>query len=237
MAIISITTTQNIELNYDLASVGERLVAQIIDLLIIGGYWILIALIFSSANFPFVLDFIIALPMFIYSPVCETFFNGQSVGKRVMEIKVISLSGNPASIGQYLIRWMFRVVDIVLGFGAVAVIAVAISKKQQRVGDMVAGTIMVKTKPRANLGQTLYMPVLDESYQVVYPEVINLRDSDMQLVKEVILNVRKSNNYMIAWQTVRKLEEVLNITNRYSDPLTFLHVILTDYNHLTGMEK
>jgi len=237
MAVISITTTQNIELQYDLASVGERLVAQIVDLLIIGGYWILIALIFSSAQFPFVIDFFISLPMFIYSPVCEIFFNGQSVGKRVMDIKVISLNGNRASVGQYLIRRMFRVVDILIGFGAVAVIAVAASKKQQRIGDMVAGTIMVKIKPRTGLAHTLYMPVLDESYQVVYPEVINLRDSDMQLVKEVILNVRKSNNHMIAWQTVHKLEEVLNITNRYSDPLTFLHVILTDYNHLTSMEK
>jgi hypothetical protein len=45
------------------------------------------------------------------------------------------------------------------------------------------------------------VPVAETSYNVTYPEVINLRDSDMQLIKEVILNVRKSGNPMLAWQT------------------------------------
>ncbi|CAN5307301.1 RDD family protein [soil metagenome] len=237
MAVISITTTQNIELEYELASVGDRIVARILDLLIMIGYMIVISLVFSFAsdfNFFYFLAF---LPILVYSLVSEIFFNGQTVGKRVMNIKVISLNGNQASFGQYLIRWLFRLVDMSIGGGVIATIAVALSQKHQRIGDMVAGTIVVNTRPRYAFQQTLYVPVPDTAYTVTYPEVINLRDSDMQLIKEVILNVRKSNNNMLAWQTAEKLKSVLTITNHYDDPIHFLQVILTDYNHLASQEK
>src|SRR5581483_5801018 len=117
MAVISITTTQNIELEYDLASLGERIVATIIDLVIIFAYFIVIAMIenfgdmFSSTSAAIV-NLLLFLPVTFYSLLSETFLNGQSVGKRVMGIKVISLNGNQASFAQYLIRWLFRLVDL-----------------------------------------------------------------------------------------------------------------------------
>ncbi|QEC66246.1 RDD family protein [Panacibacter ginsenosidivorans] len=236
MAVISITTTQNIEIGYDLASVGERIVACIIDLVIFVAWFIITSLIFSYADFSW-LNVFINLPIAFYSLLSETFLNGQSVGKKVMGIKVISLNGSQASFSQYLIRWLFRLVDIWIGSGVIAVIMVAATEKHQRIGDLIAGTTLVKTKARSNIEQTLYVPVAETSYNVTYPEVINLRDSDMQLIKEVILNVRKSGNPMLAWQTVEKLESVLHIKNQYGDPMNFLYVLLSDYNHLAAQER
>lgn len=240
MAVISITTTQNIELEYDLASLGERMVAGIIDLVIIVGYMIVVNLFVSFSgslsfnNFSWVIYFIIFLPVNFYSLLSETFLNGQSVGKRVMGIKVVSLNGKQPSFGQYLIRWLFRLIDIWVSFFVLAVIMVAITEKHQRLGDIVAGTAVVKTKPRTGMQQTLYMPVAETNYVANYPEVVQLSDSDMQLVKEVLISVQKSGNNLLAYQTMEKIESVLKIKSRHEDPVNFLYALLSDYNHLTS---
>ncbi|HEY6975620.1 MAG TPA: RDD family protein, partial [Chitinophagaceae bacterium] len=95
MAVISITTSQNIELEYDLASLGERIVATIIDLVILVGYVIIIGMFTNLSNgldykYGWVYLFLF-LPVTFYSLLCETFLNGQSVGKKVMGVKVVSL--------------------------------------------------------------------------------------------------------------------------------------------------
>jgi hypothetical protein len=116
----------------------------------------------------------------------------------------------------------------------VALIAVAATAKHQRLGDIIAGTTLVKTRPRTTIQQTLYMPVAETSYQAIYPEVINLNDSDVQVVKEVIINVQRGGNIMLAWQAKEKIEEVLHIKSRHDEPLNFLYAVLTDYNHLAA---
>lgn len=237
MAVISITTTQNIELEYELAGIGERIVATIIDIVIILGYFIIIN-VFGSLTYENTLFWILfGLPVTFYSLISELVLNGQTVGKKVMGIKVISLNGNHASFSQYIIRWMFRLADLWFSFFLVGTISIATTEKHQRLGDLVAGTTLIRIKPRNTIEQTLYVPTAQTNYNVTYPEVINLRDTDMQLIKEVIINVRKSGNNMLAWQTTEKLEKLLHIKNQYDDPLNFLYVILSDYNHLAAQEK
>jgi hypothetical protein len=160
--------------------------------------------------------------------------NGQSPGKRVMNIKVISLNGLQPSFGQYLNRWLFRLIDFSFSSGLVALIMVAVTEKKQRLGDLVAGTILVKTKLRTQLHQTIYQPFSTDAYQVTYPEVINLKDHDMQLIKEVIITVSRTGNSMLALQAQQKIEQVLHIYSKETAPITFLQVILTDYNYVTA---
>jgi uncharacterized RDD family membrane protein YckC len=240
MAVISITTTQNIELEYDLASLGERMVAAIVDIVILTGYIILIELFgtFSSSLFTsdlgWIAFFLILLPVTFYSLLSETYLNGQSVGKKVMGIKVISLSGSQPAFSQYLIRWLFRIVDLWSSGFVLGTVMVAATEKHQRLGDLVAGTTLVKTRPRTAVSQTLYMPVVETNYVANYPEVTQLSDSDMQLVKDVLINVQKSHNTMLAVQTMNKIEDVLKIRSRHEDPVSFLYALLSDYNHLTS---
>lgn len=239
MSVISITTTQNIELEYELASLAERMLATIIDLVILFGYFIIINMFLSFSgdltnDLGIVLYVIIMLPVSFYSLLSETLLNGQSVGKRVMGIKVISLNGKQPSFGQYLIRWLFRLIDLWITSFVLATIMVAATERHQRLGDIVAGTTVVKTRPRTAMHETLYIPVADTNYTAHYPEVVQLTDSDMQLVKEVLINVRKSGNTVLAYQTMEKIESVLGIKNRHDDPVSFLYAILSDYNHLTA---
>jgi hypothetical protein len=152
-----------------------------------------------------------------------------------MNIKVISLSGESASVAQYLIRWLFRLVDFTLTFNLCALISIAVSERHQRVGDMVAGTTLIKTRPRSSLQHTIYTPVVTENYTVTFPEVSNLSSRDVQLVKEVIMSVNQSGNIMLARHAADKLKEVLHIQSDM-EARTFLLLLLSDYNYLTSME-
>lgn len=240
MNTIAIQTAQNIEVEYDVASLGDRVVARIIDGLILGAYVMAFVLIFfiggytgpgNEAVIGFVFLFAF-LPIMFYDLVMEQFFNGQSIGKKVMKIKVISLNGAQPTFSQYLLRWLFRLVDFSLSGSLVGLITVAVSENKQRVGDMVAGTTLIKTVPRTTLQHTLYVATEDKpAWQPMYPEVINLSDREMQLIKDVITNVNRTRNTTLAYQAAEKLKRVLNIQTE-QEPRAFLHQLLTDYNQI-----
>ncbi len=118
MQTINITTSQNIDIDYEIAGLGERIVARLIDYAIFVLIFILAAIILGASEtvrespVPFFVLYIIYAALYgFYDLVCEIFMNGQSIGKRIMKIKVISLNGAQPSVGQYLLRWLFRIVD------------------------------------------------------------------------------------------------------------------------------
>ncbi len=240
MNSIKITTSQNIDLEYDLASVGERILAWLLDVALFAAYFIVVSLIINTiTNFnnffndnPWIAVFL-GVPFIFYNLVCDIWLNGQTVGKKVLKIKVISLNGEQASIGQYMIRWLFRIVDIYLLDALPAFICVIVSEKKQRIGDIVAGTAVIKTVPRSSLQQTIYVPTPEVNYTISFPEVANLSDRDMQLIKEVIINVNKTGNSVLAYQAAEKIKNTLHITTNL-EPLYFLQVLLADYNHITS---
>ena len=238
MNTVSVHTTQNIELEFDLASLGERLVAWLIDVMIFGAYFFIMSFVINLGPLDrFItgspwLFFFLLIPFIFYNLACEIWLNGQTIGKRVMKVKVISLNGTQATFGQYLLRWLFRLVDIFLSNGLVAFICVAVSQKKQRLGDMVAGTTVIKTEPRVAFQDTLFVPT-QETYTVSFPEVVQLRDSDVQLIKEVQLNVHRSGNTMLAFHAAEKIKSLLGIQS-HLEPIHFLNVVLADYNHLAS---
>ncbi len=240
MNTISIVTSQNIELEFELGSLGDRIIGRILDLLVQGAYLIAMVFIFGFGNSrgfsgvrPWLMVLFIGFPLVFYDLLSEILLNGQSLGKKVMGIKVISLDGQQASFRQYLIRWLFRIVDFSFSGNLVALIMVAVSEKKQRLGDFVAGTVLVKTKARTQISDTIYQ-VAHEDYQVMYPEVINLKDQDIQLIKEILKSVQRSGNTSLAFQAQQKVEQVLNIRNRHYDSTSFLNAVLADYNYLTS---
>lgn len=239
MNSINITTSQNIDVEYEPGSLGDRVLGRIIDWIVIGAY---IAIILAIIGFSNIGDFfdnngwiiiLFILPVFFYDLLCEMLLNGQSVGKKVMGIKVISLNGEQPSFSQYLNRWVFRLVDFTISGSLVAFIMVAVTEKKQRLGDLIAGTTLVKTKPRTEFNETIYDKT-EIDYQVTYPEVVNLKDSDVQLIKEVILTVNRTGNTMIALQAQQKVEQSLHIMSGQAEPIAFLNVILADYNFVTS---
>lgn len=240
MNTISIVTPQNIELEYDLGSLGDRIIGRLVDGLVIAAYVIAIVLVIGFGNIDRFFSIngwlvvLFALPIAFYDLISEILLDGQSVGKKVMGIKVISLNGAQPSLGQYLLRWIFRIVDFSLSGSLVAVIMVAVTEKKQRLGDMLAGTALVKTKPKTHFHETIYTQAPAGEYIVTYPEVINLKDRDVQLIKEVLNSVSRSGNLNLAYQAQEKIEDVLRIKSRHYDAKEFLNAVLADYNFLTA---
>lgn len=240
MSTIKITTTQNIDIEYQLAGLGERIVGNIIDSLIKFAYAFVvylaaIAVILNRPNvWPFVM-LLVAIPFLFYDLASEIFMNGQSIGKRIMNIKVVSLDGVQSTTGQYILRWLFRPIDMYITLSTCAVLTIGLSERNQRLGDMVAGTIVIRTVNRTSFQQTIYVPPVQQpDYNVTFPEAVNLTDNEMQLVKDVIVNMRETGNTYIAYQAAEKIKQTLQISNTL-EPLPFLQLLLADYNYLTSM--
>jgi uncharacterized RDD family membrane protein YckC len=245
MQTITVHTSQNIDIDYEVASLGDRLLAYLID----GGIFVLIyiiaiiigisgAAISGAAGQVFALVLIIiyfALYVF-YDLACEVFMNGQSFGKRLMKIKVISLDGAQPTIGQYLLRWLFRIVDFTLTGGLCGLISVAVSDNKQRVGDMVAGTTLIKTEPRTKKDDIAFIPA-EENYEPVYTQATQLSDRDVELIHEVIRAYLQTGNTTVVYNMAEKVREHLNIAPRQDiNSLQFLQIILKDYNHITSQQ-
>lgn len=223
-----------------MAGIGDRLVAYIIDLLIYIAYAIAIALIsdtvggFGGKDWVMILLF---LPIFIYQLFCEVFLNGQSLGKKAKRIRVVSLDGNQPNLGQYLIRWLFRIVDDMIGSGVIAIVTISLTEKAQRVGDILAGTTVVRTQPQTAFRETLFAET-DESYVLRYPQVNRLSDQDITLLREVVNRHRKDpySTKEIARKASEKIRLLLNIQEQ-PEPIGFLETVIRDYNHVTGKES
>jgi uncharacterized RDD family membrane protein YckC len=238
MPTIKIQTSQNIELEYELAGIGDRLVAYIIDLLIYLAYIITVFIIadVTGGMGGGWAQLIFVIPIFFYQLLCEIFLNGQSLGKKAKQIKVISLNGNQPNIGQYLIRWIFRIVDDMIGSGVVAILAIALSEKTQRVGDMLAGTTVVRTSSQTVFQDTLYSET-EADYKAKFNLVHLLNDSDITLLKEVINRYVKDpySNNAILQKAYEKTRNILGVTENY-EAISFLETVIKDYNHATGKE-
>ena len=237
MQTIRIQTSQNIELEYVLASVGERLVAYLIDLLLYIGYSVGLILIadaldgFGNQAWVWV---VLILPIFLYQLCCEVFLNGQSLGKKARQIRVISLDGNQPSIGQYLVRWLFRIVDDMIGSGVVAIVTISLTPKAQRVGDLLAGTTVVRINAQTRFEDTIHAHT-DETYVPVYQQAYKLSDADISLLRE-LLNRYIQDPYahgMLVEKAASKIRTILNVQYQ-GTASAFLETVIKDYNHLTG---
>lgn len=234
MSTILISTTQNIELEYPLASLGDRIIGTFIDLMAQLGYILLMVslLYWLKIENLSTIGLIFLLPVGLYHPICEIFFNGQSLGKALMRTQVVRLDGSPPSLSNFLLRWLLRPVDIMVLNGLVALISIAVTQNSQRLGDLAAGTTVVKLKLVVNFWDSIFLET-EADYIVQYPQVKNLSDKDLSILKEVLdVGVRNANPELLEKLATRVLE-VTGATT-IQTPRAFLETVLKDYNHLYG---
>jgi len=243
MQTIEIQTAQNVNIEYPVASVGDRVVAAIIDQLIMFGY--IIAMIFlyiwilnitegSSMYFPVAYFVIWFLPVFFYQLLCETFLNGQSFGKKLMKMRVVKLDGSQAGIGSYFLRWILAPIDIYFTYGSVGLVTMIVNGKGQRLGDLAAHTTVVKLKAEAKLEDTI-LKTTPVNYEVKFPQVSLLSDNDISLVKEVLDMNYKKPDVEVYTRIINKTKDAIEKkigVNTDLHPLTFLDTVLKDYNYL-----
>lgn len=243
MNTIIIPTTQNIELEYPVANPGDRIFAGIIDVGLISLYtWIWYLILDEYQSYDTLEGYasdvmyqLAVIPALTYSLWCEAWLQGQTIGKKIMNLKTIRLDGAAAGLGEYTIRWLLKIVDIWLSAivampGLVAVIALISGKKGQRLGDMAAGTSVVKLRLVADFSETIFVET-EENYRVSFPEVRQLSDRDISILKEVMDAGNKQQNEELL---IRLSDRVRTVTGIKTDmePLAFLSTVLKDYNFL-----
>lgn len=172
------------------------------------------------------------LPIAFYSLVQESLMEGQTLGKKILKIKVVKIDGYQASFGDYLIRWLFRVIDISIGSGIIGLIAMVVNGKTQRLGDMSAGTAVITLKNKVTINSTI-LEDIGEEYQPKYPLVIKLSDNDARIIKETFHNAMKSNDFVVLNKLTAKIEQVTGIKNELGSTRDFIQTVLKDYNYYT----
>ena len=241
MKNVSIITTNNIAIEYELATIMQRFLASLIDGLIILGWYLICALIVSSMRSYESMEMwiiLLFLPVFLfYNFVQEAFLGGRSVGKRAMGIKVISMSGENPSLSECSIRWAMRMVDIFFSLGGVAVMVASSSEKSQRVGDIMANTVVISLKPSNSFSVSDILSIKkNDNYEATYPAVTQFTDDDMLLVKNTLDRLKKYPNDKhkeVAKELVVKVAEKLNIAPPEKKKVAFLKNVLQDYIVLT----
>lgn len=235
MEHVQIQTAQNVDIEFEVAGIGDRAIAALID------YALLIAYLIGAAILASFVDstafwILTALPYLLYFPLCEIFLNGQTIGKRLRSIKVARLDGQQPTLGNYLIRWLIRIVEIDMTTGLVALIAVMVGGKGQRLGDVAAGTTVVRVKQRIHLRDTM-LATLDADYTPHFTEFDALTDTDIATAKEVLNTLIAEGRTHIAHRLGEGMKAALELkldTTTDLSPRDFLRVVIKDYNYAKG---
>ncbi len=263
MAKLNVKTNFNTKLSFDTDTLGKRIVAYFLDLIIMVIYALIVVYIFSqydldisdeleqdSGRISWGLISILTLPILFYTLISETLSGGYTIGKFLVKLKVVKIDGFQPSFVEFFVRWIFRMVDIyfitiiAISFGSfvgqfvsiymlglVAIITIARNKRGQRIGDLVAGTAVIRSKVKQSINITILKEVSDD-YVPQYSQVLKLSDNDARIIKETYENAIKVNDTQLINKLVAKLESVMNVKNATSSKL-FISTVLKDFNYYT----
>lgn len=247
MASIDIRTTQNVTITYELANVRDRLLAFLIDffLVVVAYYFLLVILVLMiesiGSGSAMMLNFLIFLfPLFLfllYMFSFEVILHGQTIGKRMIGIKVVRLDGKEPGLTDYLLRAVFYLIDVILCMGAIAALLIGTTSRHQRLGDLTAHTTVVRIRSRLpyRLRDLLRIESL-EYYEPQYPAVRQISEQDMLVVKNTLSRYQSFPNpahRAALEQLAIRMASLLGLEAPPSDKFTFLKTLIRDYVVLT----
>lgn len=245
MSKLYITTTQNVPLFFTPASIGERMLGYIIDMIVKASYVISLYYLFRYLK---LLDLFInmetwgqiALFLAIYSPVAfyslvsESLMEGRTLGKMVVKTRVVKIDGYHASFTDYFTRWIFRLIDIDMGF-VPGVLFMLFTRHTQRLGDLAAGTAVISEKSKYNLSHTILADI-NGDYEPYFSrtQMLQFNDNDMRIIKENALYAIQNRDAALMERLTTKIEEVIRIKHKFPTQEKFIRKVIEDYNYYTG---
>jgi uncharacterized RDD family membrane protein YckC len=246
---IDITTTQNVVITYELAGLYARLLAFLLDILILGiGYLLAVTLLINlmramgQDDWAYgLIIFLVLLPFLLffgYNIFFETRKSGQTPGKKAFGIKVVRLDGKDPDWSDAALRTLLQLVDTFFSGGLIGALLIQISPNKRRLGDMAAHTAVIRIQGKRfdfQLKDILNISSL-ENYTPKYPQVRNLQEQDMVVIKTVLTRLRQHPNQAheeILEDLVTHLMPLLGVERRPDDRQEFLKTVLRDYIVLT----
>ena len=259
MKSVEFVSAQNVKIEYEYATVIQRITAAIIDATTVAVYLILMLIVIGRAggDSKALLELLIMkLPWIFYHPILEYLTHGQTLGKYALGIRVVTYDGERPGLREIFTRWMFKghfmwiafsfflrpeelfmAALIHLGIGVIGAMYSSVSDKKQRMGDVMAGTIVIKDKSavRYSLRDVLSIKS-QENYTPEYPNVVRFTDEDMLLIKNTIQRVRKYPNpetKKFAIELANESARLIGLEKTPEKRLKFLQTLLQDYVVLT----
>lgn len=270
MSIFRVATNFNIDIEFATPPFSRRLLAWFIDIVVLIFYmvvgsrfyaWIAEDLGYGDKGMVvrWALSMLLTLPFLLYHVVMEATMNGQSIGKKITGIKVVSENGGRPSLGQFIIRWIIRTSDYMLLviivlisvlssygagiatemylalFGSLSLLVTDLilvnSRRQQRLGDILAHTVLIDVRNKGKITDTVFQEVAD-TYVPQFPQIMRLSDRDINALKGIIDASRKHRDDSMAYMAAEKIKAHLKIETNLR-PEVFLEILLKDYNYLS----
>lgn len=249
MKTTEIITAHNVVIQYEIASLPNRIAAFFIDSLILFFYTIFINLLLTaftigtlnvleeSSGIASLFYVLLLIPVFFYSFIMETFFAGQTVGKMALGIRVVNISGASPSIGDLFLRWTFRMVEVVGSVGAIAILAILVNDKKQRLGGLVSNTLVIQLKSSKSYSIKNILTLKNvDNHKVTYPNIVQFTDDDLLLIKNSLERQKKfknKNNNAVLLELCKKSAEKLQLDTEPKNKIKFLKTLVQDYVVLT----
>jgi len=234
MTKTGIITSQYVQIDQTPAGVGERIFARVLDYLIMIVYSIgilyLIDLDFyviRRTDFGALIIFLLYIPVIFYSIIWELLNRGRSPGKMAFGMRVVMRDGTTPTIGAYVMRWMLLIIDLWTWLG---VIIILLNKDNQRLGDLAAGTVVIKERDYHRIQVTLdEFNHMSRNYKPFFPQAENLSLEQVNTISEALMRYDDKRLWRIAALSV-KVKDFLKVSPAIDDE-TFLKTLTRDYQY------
>lgn len=238
MKTIDIHTTHNVVIEKGLASVGQRIGAFVVDLiLLVIIYVVAINAFIVGDGLGIAMILFLSMLLFFFNLLMEIIFNGQSIGKKAVGIKIVRLDGKELTFSDLFSRWSMRFIDIYMSLGAIAFLTIGASKNGQRIGDKLANTIVIKKRDSSYFTLEEIGKLKNAiDYESDYSTVTRLKDKDVLLIKSTLQRVVKyptEGNKKALVKLSDKVADVLGLDHQPENKVKFLQTIMRDYIALT----
>jgi len=229
-----IRSAHNIVISLPFGSLMERFAANIIDLIVLAIYVMLMS--FPCGD-EIILWFILVFPVFTgYHFLFEFYNKGQSLGKKIMKLRVVRMDGRTPDANQYLLRWIFRMIDITFSASTLGILFIVSTENKQRLGDIIAQTLVVSLNNKHYVSLESLQNLDIDNEKILYPGITFFSDQDMLLVKETLKRYAGSPNeanQKVITQLTTRISSQLKLKVDSRDSLTFLKRVLFEYILLT----
>jgi len=234
MTKTGIITSQYVQIDQTPAGVGERIFARILDYIIMIIYSIGILYIIEldfyflrRTDFGALMIFLLYIPVIFYSILWELLNRGRSPGKMAFGMRVVMRDGTTPTIGAYIMRWMLLIIDM---WTWVGVIIILLNKDNQRLGDLAAGTVVIKERDYHRIQVTLdEFNHISRNYKPFFPQAENLSLEQVNTINEALTRNDDKRSWRIAALSA-KVKDFLKVSPVIDDE-TFLKTLTRDYQY------
>ncbi|MBI5935248.1 MAG: RDD family protein [Chloroflexi bacterium] len=229
---LQIDTPENVSFGYDVAGIGSRFLAALVDtilmlllqVIIFGTIFLVIGgsdILSSSAPAWVIgaLSFIAFVFFWGYYIFFEILWNGQSPGKRMVGLRVIRVDGTPVTAAEVVIRNLVRLIDFLPSAYGVGVIAMFVNDKSRRLGDLAAGTVVVHDRSVQSLDElAAARPLAPSTLTATVPvptgfPLERMKGREVEILEEYMSRrARLSNRDALASQILHSLATRLGLT-------------------------